>query len=69
MTFTPKVIKALKIFDSLSVGVSAENLLVITKYPGYDPEVGAFNADSGQSIDFYAYPRPTTITGTIKVVF
>lgn len=68
-TFSPKVMKALKIFESLSIGVSAENLLVITKYPGYDPEVGAFNADSGQSIDFYAYPRPTTITGNIKVVF
>lgn len=68
-TFSPKMLRAFKAFNSLSIGVSAENLFVLTKYPGYDPEVGAFNTDTGQSIDFYAYPRPTTITGNIKVVF
>ncbi len=68
-TFSPKVLRWLKQVNSLSLGVSAENVFVLTNYPGYDPEVGAFNTDTGQSIDFYAYPRPTTISANLKVVF
>ena len=67
--FSPKILKWLKQVNSLSLGVSAENLLVLTKYPGYDPEVGAFTTDSGQSIDFYSYPHPTTVTANLKIVF
>lgn len=67
--FNPDVLRKLKIVNKLTLGVSAENLLVLTKYPGYDPEVGAFNTDTGQSIDFYAYPRPTTVSATLKAVF
>ena len=67
--FSPKFLKVLKQVNKLSLGVSVENLLVLTKYPGYDPEVGAFNTDTGQSIDFYSYPRPTTVSANLKIVF
>jgi TonB-linked SusC/RagA family outer membrane protein len=68
-TFSPKILGKLKFVNDLSIGVSVENLWVFTAYPGYDPEVGAFNADTGQSIDFYAYPRPTTVSANLKITF
>ncbi|MEZ2334206.1 SusC/RagA family TonB-linked outer membrane protein [Mucilaginibacter sp. RCC_168] len=43
---------------------SVQNLFVITKYTGYDPEVDTFNNSYGsnpaftQNIDFFANPRP-----------
>ena len=68
--FNSKFLKKLKQINKLSLGVSVENLSVLTKYNGYDPEVGAFgNPDIGQSIDFYAYPRPTTVSANLKIVF
>jgi len=67
--FRSKTLNKLKVVKGLSLGVSAENLLVLTQYPGFDPEVGAFNTDNGQSIDFYSYPRPTTVSANVKIVF
>ncbi len=43
---------------------SVQNLFLITKYTGYDPEVDTFNASYGsnsafsQNLDFFSYPRP-----------
>jgi TonB-linked SusC/RagA family outer membrane protein len=68
-TFSPKILGKLKLVNDLSIGVSVENLWVFTAYPGYDPEVGAFTTDTGQSISFYSYPRPTTISANLKITF
>jgi TonB-linked SusC/RagA family outer membrane protein len=44
--------------------VSVQNLFIITKYTGYDPEVDTFNSGYGnnggfsQNMDFFQYPRP-----------
>lgn len=43
---------------------SVQNLFIITKYTGYDPEVDTFNSSYGangsfsQNMDFFSYPRP-----------
>lgn len=48
----------------LRVYASVQNLFVITKYTGYDPEVDTFNSGYGanssfsQNLDFFANPRP-----------
>jgi TonB-linked SusC/RagA family outer membrane protein len=68
-TFSPKILGIFKVVNDLSIGVSVENLCVFTEYPGYDPEVGAFDRDRGQSIDFYSYPRPTTVSANLKITF
>jgi TonB-linked SusC/RagA family outer membrane protein len=68
-TFNSKILGKLKFVNDLSIGVSVENLWVFTAYPGYDPEVGAFTTDTGQSISFYSYPRPTTISANLKITF
>ncbi|MFT4019060.1 MAG: TonB-dependent receptor, partial [Agriterribacter sp.] len=44
--------------------VSVQNLFIITKYTGYDPEVDTYNTSYGnngsfsQNLDFFSYPRP-----------
>lgn len=64
------LLKKFAFVRGLAVGVNIENPYVFTSYPGYDPEVGAFtNANTGVGIDFYSYPRPTTVTGNIKITF
>lgn len=43
---------------------SVQNLFIITKYTGYDPEVDTYNSSYGangafsQNLDFFSYPRP-----------
>jgi len=50
--------------NRLRIYASVQNLFLITKYTGYDPEVDTFNTGYGanssfsQNIDFFAYPRP-----------
>lgn len=55
----------------LRVYTTAKNFFVLTKYTGYDPE-GSDN-DNMDSItpgmDFYMYPRPTTYTFGVNIIF
>jgi hypothetical protein len=50
--------------DRLRFYASVQNLFLITKYTGYDPEVDTFNSGYGsnsafsQNLDFFSYPRP-----------
>ncbi|SFP59090.1 SusC/RagA family TonB-linked outer membrane protein [Parafilimonas terrae] len=54
---------------------SVQNLFIITKYTGYDPEVDTFNSGYGangsfsQNLDFFAYPRPRTWNLGVSLVF
>ena len=54
----------------LRVYVSAQNLFLITKYFGYDPETSTYpdNAFS-QGIQFYDYPKARTFTAGLNVSF
>ncbi len=67
--FDKKMLSKLKFVQNLNVGVNVENLHVFTSFPGYDPELGAFSTDTGQGIEFYSYPRPTTVSASINVTF
>ncbi|PYO67456.1 MAG: hypothetical protein DMD71_07335 [Gemmatimonadetes bacterium] len=50
--------------------VSGDNLLLLTGYSGYDPEVQAGYQGLGvRGIDYLSYPRPRTITGGLRVAF
>jgi len=55
-------VSSLKWLSNFNVYVTGQNLFVITKYKGYDPEVSGGN-------DSYKYPRPTTIQLGIKANF
>lgn len=62
-SFNDPLLEKLRI-DRLRLYASVQNLFVITKYTGYDPEVDTFNAGYGantafsQNLDFFANPRP-----------
>ncbi|MBC7888256.1 MAG: TonB-dependent receptor [Ferruginibacter sp.] len=65
--FTPALVKRLKI-SSLQLYISAQNLITITNYSGYDPEV----ANSSATINGWDrgnYPSTKSITGGVKVNF
>lgn len=56
--------------SSLKVYVSGQNLFVITKYPGLDPEVGSFNENPLLSnIDMGRYPSPRVFTLGVDAQF
>lgn len=50
--------------------VNAQNLLTITNYSGYDPEIGSFNQDPLlQNVDMGRYPSPRTLTFGVDLDF
>ncbi|MDR1370047.1 MAG: TonB-dependent receptor [Dysgonamonadaceae bacterium] len=73
LTFTYNLPSSLlnKIYiNRLSVYVSGTNLLTVTKYSGYDPEVSSFNvATGGMGIDLSNYPTSRIFTLGINVTF
>ncbi|SDJ98341.1 TonB-linked outer membrane protein, SusC/RagA family [Catalinimonas alkaloidigena] len=61
---------ASKVFRTVRLYVSAQNLFVITKYTGFDPEVnnqGQNNLNRGD--DYDAYPRARTFTAGFNLGF
>lgn len=61
-----------KYVSSLRLSVTGQNLFVITKYTGYDPEVNndkAINGVSSYGIDYLSYPKPRTILFGVNVGF
>ena len=54
---------------SSRVYLSGDNLLLITGYTGYDPEVHTESGLASRGIDYLHYPRPRTITGGLRVAF
>ena len=57
-----------KVFvSSLRIYVSAENLLTLTKYHGYDPEISSGGTSLG--IDYGVYPQPRTFRVGLNLKF
>ena len=62
-TFNSSMLERMKL-NRLRLYASVQNLFVITKYTGYDPEVDTFNSGYGansafsQNLDFFSNPRP-----------
>ena len=51
------------------VYVSGDNLLLLTGYSGYDPEVHTDAGLATRGLDYLAYPRPRTFTAGARVAF
>ena len=56
--------KTLKFLTGLRVYAQVQNLLVFTKYKGFDPEVSSNggNIDRTAGVDYAAYPPARTFT-------
>ncbi|MDP9081865.1 MAG: SusC/RagA family TonB-linked outer membrane protein [Bacteroidota bacterium] len=59
----PKV----KFISSLRISLTAQNLAIITKYKGIDPEVDV-SGDGGSGQDYGVYPRTRTFSAGLNVV-
>lgn len=56
--------------ERLRVYVSAQNLLTITNYSGYDPEIGSYNQSALlQNVDMGRYPAPRMFTFGLNLGF
>jgi hypothetical protein len=67
-TFTKKVIRFV---NNLQVYAQVQNLLVFTKYKGFDPEVSSNggNTDRTAGVDYAAYPPARTVTLGLNLSF
>ena len=66
-TFPKNWMKKAKV-ESLRLYVAANNLLTLTRYMGYDPDLGSPNALSA-GVDFGMYPQAKSVMGGIQVTF
>ena len=61
-----------KVFKSLTATLSGQNLMLITKYSGLDPEVNIDHNIGGvpsRGFDYAGYPKPRTVSLGINVGF
>jgi TonB-dependent starch-binding outer membrane protein SusC len=56
-------------FTGTRIYVSGDNLLMWTRYSGYDPEVHTDSGLASRGIDYLNYPRPRTLTTGIRFAF
>lgn len=61
------------VINNLRFYIAAENLLTITKYQGYDPEVSSLNSDGGEGfifsrgMDNFQLPQPRVFMAGIQI--
>lgn len=64
-----RIPKSVVSFASLRLSLSAQNLLVFTKYKGYDPEISSTNDDVNSGMDWFAYPNSRSISFGIAIEY
>lgn len=65
----PKKIIAKLHLNSVSVYVSAQNLITWTNYSGFDPDVSVNRSAIMPGVDYSSYPISKTMSGGLKVTF
>jgi TonB-linked SusC/RagA family outer membrane protein len=61
----------LSFFNNAQIYISGQNLLTLTSYPWFDPDVNSSGGSSSinQGIDYYTYPTAKSITFGVKLGF
>lgn len=63
-------LKDKSVVDSLKLTLSGQNLWLLTKYSGYDPEVNSFSFDPTRvGIDWQSFPNQRTFTLGLNLTF
>ena len=71
-SLSPKSIGLNRWINAIRVSVTGQNLFVITKYDGYDPEVNAnltINGVSSYGIDYLSYPKARSVIFGLSLTF
>ena len=55
--------------QSLRIYVSANNLLTLTGYQGFDPDIGSSGGTLSSGVDYGFYPQARTIMGGVIIKF
>jgi TonB-linked SusC/RagA family outer membrane protein len=59
-----------KFMKNARLGISADNLAIITKYSGYDPEVNSYgNSNTAKGMDRFGYPASRVFQVNLKLGF
>lgn len=70
LTFSYRFDIKRKFMDNITLSLSGENLYLLTKYNGFDPDVSTESEDSAlRRVDLGAYPKARTIIAGVKIVF
>lgn len=67
-TFPSRALMATRVFHNIRIYFSGQNLLTITKYKGYDPDIisdGLFS----RGFDYGSFPNPRTLSFGVQVGF
>ena len=68
--YFPESLLSRTFIKGIKIYASAQNILLISDYSGYDPEINSGqNSDIDQSVDWGAYPSPRTVTFGINAQF
>ena len=67
-TIPKKSLEKLKM-QSMRIYISANNLFTLTKYQGYDPEIGSNGGPLSAGVDYGFYPQARTIMGGFNFQF
>lgn len=67
-TFGKAVAQKIK-FKSIRIYASVNNLLTLTNYQGYDPDIGSFGGALSAGVDYGFYPQARTVMGGINLKF
>ena len=67
-TFPAKKLSPTKVFHNARIYVSGQNLLTITKYKSYDPDIASDGLFS-RGFDFGSFPNPRTVSFGLQVGF
>ncbi len=71
-SLNPKLMGMGRWIQGIRLSATAQNLFVITKYDGFDPEVSTdrtVNGVSSYGIDYLSYPKPRTFVLGLNVTF
>jgi hypothetical protein len=67
LSYTVLLSKWSKIFKTLNIGVTGENLWLWKKYNGFDPDVST--SSTVRRLDNGSFPRPRTYTLNLQLNF
>ncbi len=70
--FNTKSLKINRWISALRLSVTGQNLFIVTKYNGYDPEVNTdrtINGVSSYGIDYLSYPKAKTLVFGLNISF
>lgn len=69
-TFSKEALEQIKLFDHISIFITAQNLFTITNYPGADPEASnLFNNDISAGRDINRFPIAKVFTAGVRIGF